>query len=169
MEARSLLRKVEAAKHKDTKKRKSLTLKQLKQKDSTFRLDREGYLKSLPKHKKILMEGFTGTKEHFGFLEGLMKAILGPVIKGVVAGLMPLIVGFIKIAVKAFLAILPVLVNNVLLPLINVAVKVIVSVFGNKVLMSKIIGLINKLVMLAIDIGYKIITALSIPIIKLFF
>jgi hypothetical protein len=126
-------------------------------------------MKSLPEHKKILMEGFTGTKEKFGLLDSIFRKILSPVINGIVSGLMPLITGFINIAVKAFISLLPTLVNDVLMPLINVTVKVITSVLTNKTLMSKIMGILNKLVMVAIDIGYKIISALSIPIIKLFF
>jgi len=115
------LRKVEATKGKDMHTRRSRTLKQL-QKRGTIRLDREGYLKSLPEHKKVLMESFAGTKENFGLLGKIFGAILNPVIKGIVGGLMPLITGFINIAVKAVVGILPTIVNDVLIPLVHTVV-----------------------------------------------
>lgn len=171
MEARSLLRKVESAKRKENKNRKSMTLDQLRKKntDSTFRLDREAYLKSLPESKRILMEGFTGKKEHFGLLDKIFSAILSPVIDGIVKGLMPLITSFISIAVKAFVSILPTIVNDVLIPLVNVTVKLITSIFGNSKLMDAIMGIIEKLVGVAMNVGWMIIKALSVPIITLFF
>lgn len=168
MEARSILRKVEATKGKDMHTRRSRTLKQL-QKRGTIRLDREGYLKSLPEHKKVLMESFAGTKENFGLLGKIFGAILNPVIKGIVGGLMPLITGFINIAVKAVVGILPTIVNDVLIPLVHTVVQLLTSIFTNQGLIKALVEVIRKVIDLAIEIGFDIIKALSIPIITLFF
>ena len=169
MEARSLFRKVEAAKKKDNKKRRSKTLKQIQLDDGTHRLDREGYMKSLPEYKKIMMEGFSGTKENFGLIDGIFKSIFGPIINSIIKTLNPLITGLINVGVQTFLSVLPILVNKVLLPLVNVVIDLVKSVLANPKIMKAIIKIINTLIGIAIDIGYSIIKALSIPILQLFF
>lgn len=164
MDARSLFRKVEQQKQQEMNKRRKQKKSYKSQKAA--RLDREGYMKSLPKYKRTLIEGFVGKsgKEPF-ILKGIFSAILKPVIEG----LMPLVTGLIETAVKVFLDILPTLINQVFIPLLNTVIELVTKVLTNKQIMEAIINIIKKLINMAIDIGYKIIQALSIPIIKLFF
>lgn len=132
-------------------------------------MDREGYMKSLPEYKKIMMEGFSGTKENFGLIDGIFKSIFGPIINSIIKTLNPLITGLINVGVQTFLSVLPILVNKVLLPLVNVVIDLVKSVLANPKIMKAIIKIINTLIGIAIDIGYSIIKALSIPILQLFF
>jgi hypothetical protein len=120
------------------------------------RLDREGYLKSLPKYKKTLLEGFVGTngdvKEPF-IIGKIFSAILKPVING----LMPLVTGLIEVGIEVFLSLLPTLVNKVFIPLLNTVIELVTKVLTNPKIMEAIINIIKTLINLAIDIGYKII------------
>ena len=172
MEARSLFRKVEAAKKKEDKKRRSKTLKQIQSKDGTFRLDREAYMKSLPEYKKIMMEGFAGSKDNkegFYLIAGIFKAIFSPIIKIIIKTLMPLITSFIEIGINALVAALPMLINGVALPLINAIIDIVTNILANPQVMDAIMSIIKSLINIAIDVGYSIIKALSVPILQLFF
>lgn len=139
MDARSLFRKVEAARHKDRKERRKnkKSFKSL----NAIRLDREGYLNSLPSHKKILLEGYVGSKQNVKepFIIG---KILNAVLKPIIAGLMPLVTKFIQIGVKALLTLLPIVVNQVFIPLVNTLIDLVTSILTDPKMMKAIINII---------------------------
>ena len=161
MNARSLLRKVEAAKHKDVKIRKSKTLAQLR-KTGTYSLDREGYLKSLPEHKRILMEEFT--QENF-IVGGILKKLMEPVIKFA----MKIIQKVAMMAINLILKLLPMLIDSLFIPLVETLMEALIQILTNKKLIQTVVKFIKKMVDLTSKIGWELIKALSIPVVSLFF
>lgn len=175
--ARESLKKVEASKKKVTQKKKQLSLKQLRLKNKqSFRLDREAYMNSLPEYKRILLEEFTNLSGEEGFrsrhhssgggvIGKIFSSILSPVIKGMSAFIKELV----KIATQTLTSLLPTLVNDVFIPTVNALVGLISGIFSNEALMTAIMNIIDKVITLSIEVGWKIIEAISQPIMKLFF